>query len=132
MRPRVDAIVETCDRVCDKALNDEYRAFAHRVVVRLARKRPSPLSRGDTAIWAGGILHAIGQVNFLFAKRSQPHLSAGDLARVVGANPSSTAQKAKVVRDALPIRDFDPDFMRGELLAMGPYVALARYGLRAG
>jgi hypothetical protein len=37
-----------------------------RLVARLARKRPSPLVRGDMRIWAAGAIHAVGQVNFLF------------------------------------------------------------------
>jgi hypothetical protein len=131
LRDRVAAIVHICDHVCDDALDDEYRAFAHRAVARLARKRPSPLVRGDTAIWAGGVLHALGQVNFLFASRSPLHVTAGELAALAGANPSSAAQKAKVVRETLRMRDLDPEFTRNDILALGPAAGLARYGIRA-
>ncbi len=37
-----------------------------KLVVKLARKRPSPLARGDLRIWAGAAIYAVGTVNFLF------------------------------------------------------------------
>jgi len=54
------------------------------LVARLARKRPSPLVRGDTRIWAAGAIYTIGHVNFLFDRTQQPHLTAEQLASRLG------------------------------------------------
>jgi hypothetical protein len=50
------------------------------LVARLARKRPSPLVRGDARIWAAGAIYAVGQVNFLFDRAQDPHSTADQLA----------------------------------------------------
>lgn len=47
MRDRTDAIMEVADAACREHLDDEYGQMARRLVARLARKRPSPLARGD-------------------------------------------------------------------------------------
>ena len=57
------AIVE---KFCLEHLDEEYKDLAFKLTVKLARKRPSPLMRGDLKNWAGGILYALGMVNFLF------------------------------------------------------------------
>ena len=69
--PRIEEIAAYCDRVCAQALDDSYVTLARRLTAKLGRERPSPLARGDTPIWAAGILHALGQVNFLFDPGSQ-------------------------------------------------------------
>jgi Domain of unknown function (DUF6398) len=70
MRDRAQAIVEITDRACHEHLDHEYGQIARRLVARLARRRPSPLARGDGGIWAAGVLYAIGQINFLFDSTS--------------------------------------------------------------
>jgi hypothetical protein len=116
VRPRVEEILAHCDRVCDAALDGQYAAMARRLVAKLARKRPTPLRRGDPRIWAGGVLYALGQGNFLFAPSSRPHLPAYQLAAVAGVSTSTISAKAGVVRDAVRLRDFDEEFTRPEVL----------------
>jgi hypothetical protein len=50
---------------CAEHLDEEYAQVGHRLAAKLARKRPSPLLRGDRRIWAAGIAYAVGQVDFL-------------------------------------------------------------------
>src|SRR4051794_26602240 len=57
MRAAAQPIVEVTDDVCRLHLDEEYAQIARRLVARLARKRPSPLVRGDARIWAGGVLY---------------------------------------------------------------------------
>ena len=58
MRPRVAEIVAIIDEVCAACLDGEYAELGRELVARLARKRPSPLVRGDVRIWAAGALYA--------------------------------------------------------------------------
>ena len=84
MRDRADAIMAVTDGVCAAHLDDEYAALARRLVARLARKRPSPLARGDIRIWAAGTVYALGRLNFLFDRSQTPHMTAGELPRRSG------------------------------------------------
>jgi hypothetical protein len=42
------------DGWCGEALDEEYAELTRRVIGRLARKRRSPLVRGDPRVWAAG------------------------------------------------------------------------------
>src|SRR5918994_5767178 len=66
LRDRARQIIDVTDAACREHLDDEYGRLAGELVGRLARKRPSPLVRGDATIWAAGVIYALGQVNFLF------------------------------------------------------------------
>jgi hypothetical protein len=121
LRPRVEEVLAHCDRVCAEALDVEYAALARRLTAKLARKRPTPLRRGDLRIWAGGVLYALGQVNFLFDPHARPHLPGKQLAAVVGLNRSTIAAKANVVREAVRLRDFDDEFTRSDVRAALPW-----------
>src|SRR5262249_7813961 len=55
-----DAIAALTDAFCQKHLNDEYGVLCRRLVDALARKRPSPISRGKPDGWSSGIVRAIG------------------------------------------------------------------------
>jgi hypothetical protein len=70
LRGRAREILAITARSCTEHLDDEYAHLCRQLVARLARKRPSPLLRGDTRIWAAGAIYAVGQVNFLFDPRS--------------------------------------------------------------
>ena len=76
LRQRAREILEITDDACHTHLNAEYARCCRVLVGRLARKRPSPLARGDARIWAAGAIYATGQVNFLFDRCPAPRRSA--------------------------------------------------------
>jgi hypothetical protein len=67
VRPVFDEITAITDAFCARHLDAEYGRLCGMLAAKLARKRPSPLVRGDRRIWAAGIVYAIGRVNFLAA-----------------------------------------------------------------
>ena len=71
-------ILTIAEDACSAHLDDEYGQLCSHLVARLARKRPSPLVRGDARIWAAGAIYAVGQANFSF-DRSQQHALLDDL-----------------------------------------------------
>jgi hypothetical protein len=73
-RPAYDTIVALTDAFCREHLNEEYRALCRRLAAALARKRPSPLTRGKPEVWACAVVRAIGWVNFLDDSSQTPHL----------------------------------------------------------
>jgi hypothetical protein len=120
LRPRVAEILAITDEVCAAHLDDEYGEFCRVLVGRLARKRPSPLARGDTRIWAAGAIYAVGRVNFLFDRSQQPHLSADQLADHVGVVKTTMANKAAFITKALNLGIYEPDLTRLAMLEQHP------------
>src|ERR1700734_1419227 len=101
MRPAAEQVIELTDKGCADLLDEEYAGLARHVVAKLARKRPSPLLGGRAATWAGGVVWALGQVNFLFDRSTEPYVTHDDLADAFGLSKSTLSQKAKQVRDIL-------------------------------
>jgi len=100
-------IEKLTDLFCQQYLNDEYAALCRSLAAALARKRPSPLLRGQLEIWACAIVYALGTVNFLFDRSQTPSMSAEELCAAFGISKSSGANKAKQIRDMLRMSQFD-------------------------
>jgi len=47
----------------------------------LSRDRPSPLDSGLARSWAGGIVYALGRVNFLSDASREPHMTMSELCK---------------------------------------------------
>jgi hypothetical protein len=113
-------IFKFTDRFCTEHLDPEYGELVRKLVAKLARKRPSPLARGDLRIWAAAAIYAVGSVNFLFDRTQKPHMTGDDLTALTGVPKSTLANKAKLIRDVLRICQLDPEYCRRELLASNP------------
>jgi hypothetical protein len=120
MQERVGEVIAITDEVCSECLDAEYARLARRLVARLARKRPSPLVRGDTRIWAAGVLYVLAQVNFLFDRSQSPHMSAAELAVAAGAKQTSMANKAAMINRVLDIGVYEPELTRVAMLEQHP------------
>ncbi len=122
MRAAAEQVITLTDAVCAELLDEEYAGLARHVVAKLARKRPSPLQSGRAATWAGGVIYALGQVNFLFERSSEPYVSHDDLAEVFGLSKSTLGQKARQVRDMLKMTWGTPEFLRAEQVDGSPMI----------
>lgn len=74
----------------------------------LARKRPTPLVRGQPKTWACGIVRTIGWVNFLDDRSQTPHMKLTAIDKAFGVGESTGQGKSKEIRRMLKIRQFDP------------------------
>jgi hypothetical protein len=120
IKPCADLILDFTDQFCARHLDGEYAALCRNLVAKLARKRPSPLLRGDLLIWAAAVIYTVGGLNFLFDHTQQPHLSTDDLSTLTGVPRSTMANKAKVIRDIFKINPFSFEFQRQELVERNP------------
>ena len=120
LRSTVDPVLEWIDGFCATQLDEEYARLSRKMTAKLARKRPSPLLRGDLRIWAASIVYTVGQVNFLNDPTQTPHLTAEQFSEVSSVPKSSLANKARLIRDTLNTGQFDPEFCRRDLLARNP------------
>ena len=101
------ALAGVTDRFCAEHLNDEYADLARSAIAALCRKRPSPLASGNQQTWGCAVLYALGQANFLSDKSTTPYMAMTELCARFGIAPSTGGNKAKLVRKALGIRQFD-------------------------
>jgi hypothetical protein len=120
LRGRAREILAITNQACTQHLDDEYARVCRQLVGRLARKRPSPLTRGDTRIWAAGAIYAVGQVNFLFDRSQQPHMTADQLAALLGVVKTTMANKAALINKALTLGVFEPDLTTTAMLEQHP------------
>jgi len=120
LRHAVEEIFKLTDPFCAEHLDAEYSELVRKLIGKLARKRPSPLARGDLRIWAAAGIYVVGSVNFLFDRTQRPHLTGDDLSALTSVPKSTLANKAKLIRDVLRIGQMEPEFCRRELLASNP------------
>ena len=69
-KPAYDAIVALTDGFCQAHFTHEYQMLCRKLAAALARKRPSPLTRGKPEVWACAVRagHRLGQL----PRRQQP------------------------------------------------------------
>lgn len=128
LRYEVEQIFGLTDPFCAEHLDTEYSELVRKLIAKLARKRPSPLARGDLRIWAAAAIYAVGSVNFLFDRTQHVHLTGDDLSELTGVPKSTLANKAKLIRDTLRIGQLAPEFCRRELLESHPTAWLVSVG----
>jgi hypothetical protein len=124
VREVFDDIAARTDAFCLRHLDAEYAELCTALAAKLARKRPSPLTRGDRDIWAAGIVYAVGRVNFLADPNQTPHLRTEELARLLGVKQTTMANKGRLIMDSLHIGLMDPEFSRRDMLDRNPMVWL--------
>jgi hypothetical protein len=120
MQALFEAITQMTDHFCQQHLNEEYRDLCQKMAATLARKRPSPLSGGNLNIWAAGIVHIIGQVNFVFDKTQEPHLRRDDISDFFNVKGATASQKAGSIRKILNIGLMDPKWYLPSKLGENP------------
>ena len=121
LQPDAGQILALTTPFCAEYLDEEYGQLCRSLLGMLARKRPSPLARGDLRVWAAAIIYAVGANNFLFDRASEPFLSGDDLAALTGVAKSTMANKARAIRQALDLDSLEPRLCRRELLEQHPY-----------
>jgi hypothetical protein len=110
MQQRKDALIRMTDGFADRYLDEDYKMLCRKLIEKMSRKRQVPFLSGRLEIWAAAVVYALGQVNFLFDKSSEPYVSATDLCDYFGTSQSTTSQKAKIIRDMFKMRYFDEEF----------------------
>ncbi|MCB0046443.1 MAG: hypothetical protein KDD92_13530 [Caldilineaceae bacterium] len=108
MQEKYDAIVALTDAVCAEYLNEEYAEYARYLTAALARKRPSPIAKGQVKNWAAGVVHALGMVNFLSDMSFEPAMKAPDLWQAFDVNPTTGGNKSHEIRKLMDMYQMDP------------------------
>ena len=120
--PAHDRIVALTDAFCREHLDEEYGDLARKLAGTLARKRPSPLTRGKAESWASGIVRAIGFANFL-GDPSQPlHMKMTDIDEGFGVSEATGSAKSMLIRNLLGIERFDPKWTLPGRMDDNPFI----------
>ena len=117
MLPLVEPMNRWIDAFCDAYLDEEYAYLSKKMLAKLARKRPSPLERGDPVIWAASVVYTVGRVNFLDDPTQTPHLTLDQFSEASEVTKSSLSRKSRVIAEAIDTREFDPEYCRRVLAA---------------
>lgn len=107
---RKEKLLKLVQSFCQSYLDDEYEQLSIKMVEKLGRKRIVPFMSGKPETWAAGIIHALGTINFLFDKNTEPFVTVHDICDYFGVAQSTSSQKSKTIRDMLKLSYFDEDF----------------------
>jgi hypothetical protein len=121
MRDKTSAIIGLTSEWCRANLDEECADLCRRLAAMLARKRPSPLARGDVDVWAAGVIYTVAADNFLFDRGSDLQISPSTLESVTGVPKKTLGSKARAIRQALDLSNYDPRLSRRVLLERHPY-----------
>lgn len=121
LQARVEEITKLSLEFARAHLNEDYERLAEALVLKLSRKRPSPLATGSTAIWAGSVLYALGQVNFLFDKSNPPFVPPATIAEHFGTTVATLGGKAKAIRTMFKMGYWDAEFSTRATAATNPF-----------
>jgi hypothetical protein len=110
VRPGYEAIVGLTDAFCREQLGEEYAALTRRLAGVLARKRPSPLTKGKPAGWASGIVRTIGHNNFLNDPDQPNSMKMSDIDKTFGVSEATGSAKATAIRKLVDIGPMDPEW----------------------
>jgi hypothetical protein len=119
-RPAYEAVVALTEALCQAQLNAEWASLCRELTAALARKRLSPLVRGQPKVWAASILHALGLVNFLFDRSQTPSMSVNELCAAFEVKPSTVSGKSKQIRELFKMYQFDPRWTLPSKMAQNP------------
>ena len=121
MQASYEGILALTEPFCRDHLNDEYRELAQRMAAALCRKRSSPVS-GPIRTWACAIIYALGKINFLSDRSTQPYMTMADLCRAFGVGQAAASAKSRIILRTLRTHQLDPNWSLPSFVDMNPLV----------
>jgi Domain of unknown function (DUF6398) len=106
---------------CLEKLDEEYLELAEKLVAKIGRKRNIPFVTGQAEVWAAAIIHALGTINFLFDKASDPYVPVNEINDFFKTNKSTTGNKSKQVRNLLKLERWDDEFSTKRMRNSNPF-----------
>ncbi len=121
LQERQQQILDLVRQFCAQKLNEEYFDLAERLTAKLGRKRNIPYATGQIEVWAAAIVHALGTINFLFDKASEPYVTVEEINDFFKTNKSTTGNKSKQIRDLLKLDRWDDEFSTKRMRDSNPF-----------
>jgi hypothetical protein len=118
---RIQQLIELTASFCIESLDEDYRELCEKLIKKMARKRKVPFLSGRIEIWAAAVVYALGSMNFLFDRNSEPYATADDICQFFGTSKSTTSQKAKSIKDMFKMNYFDDEFSTTYVKERNPF-----------
>jgi len=99
---------------CKEHLDNEYLKLCDKVNNDLLSVDADVFKRGKSNIWAAAMVWAVGSVNFLGDRSSEPYASLKDICDHFEANTSTVGQKAGMIREWLDMDYFNEEYVRSD------------------
>ena len=122
MLPAYAAVIAQTDAFCEAHLDAECAVLCRELAASLARKRPSPIVRGQPGIWAAGVISALAYVNFWYDRTKTPHTTLAQVCQFFDAPSGTVGGKSKQIRTMFKMRQFDPGWTAPSKLDGNPMV----------
>jgi hypothetical protein len=126
IKQREAELLEMTGKFCSQNLNEDYSLLCEKLIKKLGRKRDVPFQRGKPEIWAAAVIHALGSINFLFDKSTEPYLRAEQISEYFGAKNATVSNKAKEIKDLFGMWHFNPEFSTQEMAESNPFNQLVK------
>lgn len=110
MKEKRDQLIEMVRGFSSENLDDECGKLCVKVIEKMARKREVPFKRGKLEIWAGGVVYAICQINFIFDESFKPFTTPDEICKYFNTKKSTTSNKAADIRKLLNLKIGDEEF----------------------
>ncbi len=120
MQSRFEEITRLTDAFADVYLNVEWKTLCRQLTATLCRKRPSPVVTRKANVWAAGVVHALGMVNFLFDPSQTPHVKSTQIPDYLKTARSTVQAKSKQIRDVLGMYQLSPEWSLPSRLDRNP------------
>ncbi|MCL2116132.1 MAG: type I-E CRISPR-associated protein Cse1/CasA [Methanobrevibacter sp.] len=104
----------------EEHINEEYRELCGSLVKKMGRKHDVPFKRGKIEIWASAVIYAVGQINFLFDKSFEPHVSPDEICDYFKTKKSTVSDKARKIRDMFNMGYYDEEFSTEDMKDSNP------------
>jgi hypothetical protein len=121
VKKSTETLIQMTGEFCDQYLDQEYKELSEKLIRKMSRKKAVPFLSGKIEIWAAAVIYALGRINFLFDKSTQPYATPDDICNFFGTSKSTTGQKAKAILDMFKLHYFDTEFSTKDMLAHSPF-----------
>lgn len=95
---------------CNRKLDYECRDLCVKLIEKMGRKREVPFKRGKLEIWAGGVVYAICQLNFIFDDSFKPFTTPDEICEYFNTKKSTTSNKSADIRKLMNLKIGDDEF----------------------
>lgn len=111
-----DMIIEWISEFSDKYLDEELKNLNIKLAHKLSGK--VSFSTDSPEMWAGGIIYAVGQLNFLFDYEIKPYIDRDLIPYYFSADPRKISLKARDIRRLLKLKLGDEEFSTEAVLSL--------------
>jgi len=95
---------------CKEKLDENYLILSAKAINNLGSFDDIPYLKGQIELWAAGIIHALGSINFLFEESVQPHVTKIEISEYFGVKKSNISSKSSSIQRTLGMQHFGSEY----------------------